>query len=149
VTKSDAPSGTKRCKHCQVVKPVDDFSSDRKENPERHRARQREDLESGKKAISNRKSHLKRKYGLTLEDFDRMLAEQGGDCAICGKTEVDNVDVDHSTGAARGLLYFRCNAAIGQLDHEPERARELAAYLERDDELATVARDRAAALTSA
>lgn len=69
---------------------------------------------------------------MTLEDFERKLASQGGGCAICGTTtaRVDNVDHDHATGKVRGILCFRCNAAIGQLDDDPRRARALADYLE-------------------
>jgi hypothetical protein len=28
--------------------------------------------------------NLKSKFGMTIEDYDTMLAEQGGGCAICG-----------------------------------------------------------------
>jgi len=118
----------------------------REANPERYEARMQAYADSGKK-ISDRKSHLKRKYGLTLEDFDRMLAAQHGGCAICGELGVDHIDHDHANGAVRGVLCFRCNAAIGQLDDDPERARALAHYLERDDELDGLTRTRARALT--
>jgi hypothetical protein len=148
------------CRSCNLARRAEQYRANprpaiererrwRVENADRYRERMARYREDGKKSVSDRKSHLKRKYGLTLEDFDRMLADQGGGCAICGKNDVDNVDHDHSTGSVRGILCFRCNAAIGQLDDEPERARDLAAYLERDDELATLARSRAAALTSA
>jgi hypothetical protein len=104
---------------------------------------------AGKKRISDRKSHLKRKYGLTLEDFDRMLADQNGGCAICGTQGVDHVDHSHTTGEVRGILCFRCNAAIGQLDDDPERARALARYLEQDAELDELSRTRARDLVGA
>ena len=41
-----------------------------------------------------RRSRLKRKYGLTEADFDRMVSEQSGECAICGATD-DRLVVDH------------------------------------------------------
>ena len=116
------------------------------ENPERHRARQREFAESGKKKISDRKSHLKRKYGLSLEGFDELLAAQRGGCAICGKPEADNVDHDHRTGRVRGILCWNCNIAIGQLEDDSDRARAVADYLDVDDELGDVARSRTVAL---
>lgn len=117
-----------------------------RDNREKYQAKQRDYAESGKKKISDRKSHLKRNYGLTLEQFDALLASQGGGCAICGKPGVDHVDHDHETGRVRGILCFRCNVALGQLDDDEERVLAAAAYLARDDELSAVARDRVLAL---
>lgn len=50
--------------------------------------------------------------GVTDEQYERLLAAQGGGCAICGnppKTRRLHVDHDHKTGAVRGLLCYRCN----------------------------------------
>ena len=54
-------------------------------------------------------------HRLPDEEYERLLAAQGGGCAICGstpKTRRLHVDRDHKTGAVRGLLCFRCNRAI-------------------------------------
>ena len=117
-----------------------------RENPERHKAKQREYTESGRKSVSNRKSHLKRKYGLTLEDFDALLAAQGGGCAICGRPDADNVDHDHRTGRVRGILCFNCNVAIGHIADDEDRLAAAMKYLSRDDELTGLARERGLAL---
>jgi hypothetical protein len=59
------------------------------------------------------------RYGITLSDYDRMDAEQGGTCAICAATESGKVgqffavDHDHATGKVRGLLCIRCNSRLG------------------------------------
>ena len=117
-------------------------------NAERVRATQRAFRESGKKRLSNRKAHLKRKYGLTLEAYDELLAAQGGGCAICGRTPKSDialhVDHCHRSGAIRGLLCFRCNNALGDLDHDLELFRAATAYLEASE--VAQARSRAHAL---
>lgn len=75
------------------------------------------------------------KYGLTQVELDVLLA-QNSVCAIC---HTDNwtkkgpqVDHDHLTGAVRGVLCARCNAALGLLGDDPARLRSAIAYLERD-----------------
>lgn len=71
--------------------------------------------------LKRREWRLKNYYGLSLEDYDRILEQQGGVCAICKTaTESDNgqplvVDHDHQTGKIRGLLCDKCNRAIGAL----------------------------------
>ena len=118
-----------------------------RDNPERVRATTDRFRAAGKKEVSDRKSHLKRNYGLTLEAFDALLASQGGGCTICGRPDADNVDHDHETGRVRGILCFPCNVAIGLLHDSEERARSAAVYISRDDELDAVVRDRAGALS--
>lgn len=80
----------------------------------------------------NRKSNLRR-YGLTVEDYNKILAEQGGLCAICRKPCTVNpslsVDHDHKTGKVRGLLCSLCNQALGLAKDSPEVLEALARYL--------------------
>ena len=82
----------------------------------------------------NRNNLLLRKYKVTLEDYERMLQEQDGKCAICEEVNFDRslaVDHDHVTGAVRQLLCSKCNIAIGFLRENPRIARNVATYLER------------------
>lgn len=59
-------------------------------------------------------------FGLTLEEYDKMLKEQKGVCAICGKINKSgnrlSVDHNHLTGRVRGLLCTTCNSALGFFD---------------------------------
>jgi hypothetical protein len=63
-------------------------------------------------------------YGMTLLQYESMLAGQGGVCKICktdqpgGQWNVFAVDHDHATGAVRGLLCAKCNAALGALNDD-------------------------------
>lgn len=78
-----------------------------------------------------RLNHLARSYRLAPTDYDRLLVEQEGVCAICarvpGRLEVDH---DHGTGAIRGLLCGPCNRGIGALGDSPALLRAAADYLE-------------------
>src|SRR6476469_6189244 len=65
-----------------------------------------------------RKSHLKRTYGITFEEYDFMLDRQNGVCAICKGVHGRRLAVDHNheTGKVRGLLCGSCNAALFLLE---------------------------------
>ena len=80
------------------------------------------------------RERLMRKFGITLEQYNQMLAEQGGTCAIChavpGLRRLA-VDHDHATGTIRGLLCSECNKALGLLEDDPALLRQAADYLER------------------
>jgi len=84
--------------------------------------------------LHGRAAHLRTLYGLSLAQFDALLAAQGGRCAICGGVDpggkgVWHVDHDHGSGAVRGLLCHGCNAGIGSLGDDPDRLPAAAAYL--------------------
>lgn len=78
------------------------------------------------------KSHLKRTFGLTVEEYNEMLSEQGGVCAICGGTDNRrlSVDHDHETGTIRGLLCAGCNGALHVLENT-EICNKMMDYLAR------------------
>jgi hypothetical protein len=67
----------------------------------------------------HRNRRLIRQYGISLEEYDRILAEQSHGCAICSKppkeayAKVLHVDHCHTTNAIRGLLCDNCNHLLG------------------------------------
>lgn len=69
---------------------------------------------------------------MTPEQYDAMLSEQAGRCAICqDRPPRLYIDHDHATGEVRGLLCNRCNVALGFLRDSPEAAIAAAMYLSR------------------
>jgi hypothetical protein len=122
------------------------------ENPERLSAYRREYRRRPERKAADREAHLRRQYGITIADYERMFEAQGGVCAICDEVRPEertlHVDHDHATGVIRGLLCFRCNNALGDFREEYELFRKAADYLDRDDELAGLVRARVGALGS-
>ena len=86
---------------------------------------------------------LMSRYGLTPDEYDKMLADQGGVCAICEGTNASGraLHVDHRHGCCgpnrackqciRALLCSRCNTGIGQFQDSPDLLRRAIAYLSR------------------
>lgn len=93
-------------------------------------------------------SHLRRRFGITLDQYNAMVAEQGGVCAICGEPPAIYstpggrrrqgrqvrprlvVDHNHETGEVRGLLCTPCNRGIGFLKDNPAIVASALKYLE-------------------
>jgi len=68
---------------------------------------------------SRRKYHLRKKFNMTLEEYELLLEKQNGVCALCGNPPVGrhlSVDHNHITGKIRGLLCVRCNQMISVFD---------------------------------
>ncbi len=102
-----------------------------------------------------KKFRLKRDYGITIEQFNEMLASQHGKCAICevimdppARATRDSVAVTvdhcHQSGKVRGLLCYSCNLGLGIFKDRVERLEAAVKYL-RKDELVAVARKDARA----
>src|SRR6266568_1546397 len=72
-------------------------------------------------------------YRLTEEQFDTVMAFQGGVCAISGRlpgaTRL-NIDHDHKTGELRGLLSPWVNKGLSFFEDDPYLLRRAALYLE-------------------
>ncbi len=73
-----------------------------------------------------------RKLGLTIEIYDAMLIEQDNVCKLCKRpprTMKLAVDHCHDTGKVRGLLCTNCNTAIGVIEKNQGRMREILEYV--------------------
>jgi hypothetical protein len=102
-----------------------------------------------------REKELRRKYGMSLQDYDAMLARQNGACAICRRTfeKTPSVDHCHATNIVRGLLCSKCNQGLGCYDDDIDLMRAAVAYLQSPpSSIGCVAarprRDRAAPATT-
>lgn len=127
----------KRCPKCGEEKPLTSF----------HRSKRRKDGRQSTCAdcmkimrrTTQRGSDLKRKFGITVDQYDSILLSQNNGCAICGdsKNRGGNrlaVDHDHDTGRVRGLLCHRCNTAIGLFSDDIELLKSAIYYLIRSEE---------------
>lgn len=81
--------------------------------------------------------HLKHRYGIDLEEYEKMHVDQNNRCAICGDVGGNTrasrlyVDHDHSSGRVRQLLCPKCNTAVGVIEQGIGRIKELANYLHK------------------
>ena len=139
--------GTFTCRYCSVEKPLSDFykssrnktghqyeckecmkkrvKESRSKNPEKYKAYARSWRIAHRDSDKNsaRKFRYKNLYGMSIQDYDKMLEKQGGCCMICKEHHTDHatrlhVDHDHNTGKVRGLLCRRCNMLLGVVDDD-------------------------------
>ncbi len=107
----------------------------KRRNPERYAAQQflRRQARDRSQIRLERDQYLQRTYGLSLPEFEFLVAVQTGRCAICGKDDGNrlHVDHDHSSGRVRGLLCDSCNRAMGLFHEDPARFEAAGRYLRR------------------
>jgi Recombination endonuclease VII len=85
--------------------------------------------------VQKRNYTLLKKYGITLAQYNQMLVNQDGVCAICGRPPKHyalSVDHNHVTGENRKLLCAPCNKVLAYLENEEwlTRAQQ---YLEEEN----------------
>ena len=80
-----------------------------------------------------RNQQYQNKYGITLSQYDMMIALQEDRCGICGDLVARQnfaVDHDHATNRVRGLLCSQCNLGLGNFRDRPDILRSAILYLE-------------------
>lgn len=91
-----------------------------------------------------KRAYLKKNYGISLEEYNRLQLKQDGKCAICRQPEttvirgnlVDlSVDHCHDKGNIRGLLCSKCNQGIGCFKHDQSLLEAAIEYLKWPERL--------------
>lgn len=121
----DAPEGQKWCARCRQYLDLGEFT------------RQKTKINSYCKPCHSAYLHeraIKVSFGMSPEEYERLMVIQGGVCAICEKKPRSRrlaVDHNHSTGEIRGLLCTRCNhKTLGGAGDSATLLRRAAQYLE-------------------
>jgi hypothetical protein len=151
----EQPKTHKVCKRCGETKPITDFYSIKgkwlhyvckpcsSEVGQQRRALRDAKGERGYERLKFRCNRV----GTTVDWYLAQEKKQGGVCALCGRPESHPhskgsdqirslaVDHDHATGKVRGLLCFRCNTALYQLElNGTDWAHKAVAYLDEHKE---------------
>lgn len=147
-------NGKKKCGRCKKIKFLTDFPKDRctydgyschckkcRHNWKmEHKDYYRQYRENNKATIlpKQKDCDLRKKFGITLEQFNQILEEQNGVCAICGKKETRvcrgtkcrlSVDHNHETGKIRELLCSNCNVMLAKCNENIEWLDKIKNYI--------------------
>lgn len=146
----------KTCSKCKAQKDLDSFhNSKRSKDGKQHRCKScakhftQEATKVWRKAnekshrLSIRKTKAKLKYGLNLDEINKLLEAQNNCCAICkkelsfsavDKSDKPHIDHCHITGIVRGILCLQCNTGIGMFGDSSNLLSEAKSYLDNQRE---------------
>ena len=130
----------KACKRCKEVKDLESFLPDKRNKDGKtgycktcDNKRRRDNYNP-----NYRWEEGVRKYGITPDDYFKMIEDQNHCCAICGKHQDNHrrrfsIDHNHTTGKVRGLPSDLCNKSLGGLGDTIEGLERAIEYLRRTD----------------
>ena len=108
--------------------------------------RKPEHVKKAEQKVRVRRWALLTKYGLTMEEYQAMIDEQNGRCAICSQVPSPRrvrdgvwasglvVDHNHETGIVRGLLCNGCNRAMGLFKDSSATLNAALAYMAKAEQ---------------
>lgn len=91
--------------------------------------------------VAHDRRRMLKAYNLSLEDYQKMVEEHAGNCAICGGKGFELspgqklllvIDHCHATGKVRGLLCHNCNRGLGLMKDSVESLKKAIEYLEKE-----------------
>ena len=130
------PQGYRKCRACAA-------ETSRRKYAEDPSFRARKNGWAAKNPDKVRDKHLRRKYGLTLAEYNERGEALGWRCQICDRqcqpVPLERgrgwqrlclvVDHDHATGRVRGLICDPCNKALGAVEDSRQTLRAMIEYL--------------------
>ena len=145
---------TKSCSKCYEVLTLDNFyvrkdgrhrteckKCIKKRNEKYHQKNKDKIKQVNKEWAKNNKKRirdtkLKRKFGINLEQKEKLFEQQGQCCAICkaiqnNKKRDWDVDHCHETSVVRGILCSNCNRGLGLFQDNPENLLNAYEYLRK------------------
>ena len=149
---------TKQCTNCKQIKDINEFGPRRRKGillghksdcrvcsqktSENWAKNNRDKIKAKYNPEKARVKSLESLYGLTAEQYDKMLNRQSKRCAICDKEEVVkdhrtgrtkrlSVDHNHKTGKIRDLLCDKCNRLFGLLGEDLSLISNMLKYAEK------------------
>ena len=93
-----------------------------------------------KRNAYTRKFNLKKRFGITPEEYEKLLVGQKSVCLICSKIGTSKskkggklyklaVDHNHNTGKIRGLLCSKCNIGLGNFNDDVSLLEKAKQYI--------------------
>jgi len=136
---------TKTCKTCQVDQPLTNYHDRQLACKSCRSAAKKAEYAAGTSPTRSYdgvfEASIKRLYGMTMADYDAMLARQAYRCAVCRRPETKlrrngqpyrlGVDHDHVTKRPRALLCHRCNMIVWALEEHHTLVPAIFAYVEQ------------------
>lgn len=111
----------------EAKKAIADIS--KKETKERKRVYMKSYIANNKEKMRDKR--LKKVYGITSDEYNKMFEEQKGCCKICNDQTTLHVDHCHTTGKVRGLLCRHCNVGIGHFEDNINNLLKAIEYLKQ------------------
>lgn len=125
----------KECTRCKQTKKLEEFYKTSPKYGGKPRSACKECYIEWRNTTGRNKQY-KRRYGITIEDYNTIFNSQNGKCSICKKHQSEfktalAVDHCHKSNEIRGLLCYNCNSGLGRFQDNVDNLTEAISYLLR------------------